>query len=120
MRLLASFEVPDTNCSCAKVAESIANCCIDGLCRHALPGVLRRDPVSRFINVLLIRAVQCGSDDEIPVDSMETGQCDSDLILVIHHSPNRVFQRLPRPLVVEGPGHPTLQIRPRFLLCGLD
>src|SRR5438105_2105503 len=88
--------------------------------RHALSGVFRRHPVSGLIDVWLIGNIQCGSDDEIPVDPVESGQCDSCLTLVIHRSSNRVFHRLPRPLVVEGPGHPMLQIGPRILLGRLN
>jgi hypothetical protein len=115
-----AVEVADADCLRAKVAERVPNSCVCRLRRHALSGVFRRHPVPCLIDVLLMGKIQCGSNDEIPVDPMESGQCDSCLILVIHHSPNRIFHRMPRPLVVEGPGHPTLQIGPRFLLGGLD
>jgi hypothetical protein len=117
---LVSVEVPDTDCLRAKVAERVPNSCVCRLRRHALSGVFRRHPVSCLIHFLLIGKIQCGSGNEIPVDPMESGQCDSCLILVIHRSPNRIFHRLPRQLVVESPTHPTLQIGPRFLLGGLD
>jgi hypothetical protein len=51
---------------------------------------------------------------------MESSQCDSWLTLVIHRSSNSVFYSLPRPLIVEGPGHPTLQIGPRIFLGALN
>ena len=117
---LVAVEIADADCLRAKVAERVPNSCVCRLRRHALSGVFRRHPVPCLIDVLLIGKIQCGSNDEIPVDPMESGQRDSCLILVIHHSPNRIFHRTPRPLVVEGPGHPTLQIGPRFLLGGLD
>src|SRR5215471_402999 len=117
---LVSVEVPDTDCLRAKVAERVSNSRVCGLGRHALSSVFRRHPISCLVDVLLIGKIQCGSDYEIPVDPMECGQCDSFLILVIHRSPNRIFHSLPRPLVLEGPSHPTLQIGPRFLLGGLD
>jgi hypothetical protein len=51
---------------------------------------------------------------------MESGQCDSCLILVVHHSSNGVFHRLTRPLIVDSPGHPTLQIGPRVFFGALN
>src|SRR5215475_4158307 len=92
---LVSVEVPDGDCLRAKVAESIANSCVCCLRSHALSRVCRRHPVSCLINVWLIGKIQGGSDDEIPVKPMESRQCDSSLILVIHRSSNRVFHRLP-------------------------
>src|SRR5271169_1764262 len=109
---LVSVEVPNTDCLRAKVAERVPNSCVCRLRRHALSGVFSCHPVSCLIHVLLVGKIQCGSDDEIPVDAMESGQCDSCLILVIHGSPDRIFHRLPWQLVVESPTHPTLQIGP--------
>src|SRR6266404_4089814 len=117
---LVSVEVADADCLRTKVAERVTNSCVCRLRRHALSGVFGRHPVSGLIDVWLTGNIQRGSDDEIPVDPVESGQCDSCLTLVIHRSSNRVFHRLPRPLVVEGPGHPTLQIGPRLLFGRLN
>src|SRR5690349_7735070 len=100
---LVSIEVPDADCLRAKVAKGIANSCVCRFCRHALPGVFRRYPVSGLVDAGLIGEIQCGSDDEITVNPMESSQGNSCLTLVIRHSLNRLFRRLPRPLVVEGP-----------------
>jgi hypothetical protein len=84
------------------------------------PAYLGANPVSSLVDVWLIGKIQCSSDDEIPVGPMESSQCNSCLTLVIHRSSNSVFHRLPRPLIVEGPGHPTLQIGPRVFLGALN
>ena len=76
--------------------------------------------VTGLIDVCLIGEIQYGSDDEIPVAPMESGQCDTCLTLEVHHPSNRVFQRLPRSLVVEHPSHPKLQIISGIFLGGLD
>src|SRR5580700_5193727 len=117
---LVSVEVPDADCFRAKMAERVTNSCVCRLRSHALSGILRRHPVSSLVDVWLIGKIQCSSDDEIAVGPMESSQCDSCLTLVIHRSSNRVFHRLPRPLIVEGPGHPTLQIGPRVFLGALN
>src|SRR5215471_11412724 len=83
---LVSVEVPDADCLRAKVAERVTNRCVCRLRRHALSSIFRRHPVSCLVDVLLIGKIQCGSNDEIPVDSMESGQCDSWLTLVVHRS----------------------------------
>src|SRR6478609_3953037 len=92
---LVSLEVPDADCLRAKVAEGVTNSCVCGLRSHTLSGVFRCHPISSFIDVWLIGNIQCGSNDEVPVEPMESGQCDSCLTLVIHRSSNRVFHRLP-------------------------
>src|SRR5580658_10260259 len=120
MSSLVPVEVPDADCLGAKVAERVTNSCVCRLGSHPLSGVFRRHPVSSLIDISLIGKIQGCSDDEIPVDPMESGQCDSSLTLVIHRSSNRIFHRLPRPFVVEGPGHPTWQSGPRIVLGGLD
>src|SRR3974390_1984631 len=74
---LVSIEVPDTDCLCAKVTERVPNSCVCRLCRHALSGVFGCNPVSCLIDALLIGNIQCGSDDEIAVDAMESCQLDS-------------------------------------------
>src|ERR1700679_1378488 len=117
---LVAVEEYDADCPRTKVPERVPDSCVCGLCRHAPSGVLRRCPVSCLIDILLVGEVQCGSNNKIPVDPMESGQSDSCLILVVHHAANRIFHRFPRPLVVEGPSHPKLQIAPRFFLSGLD
>jgi hypothetical protein len=83
-------------------------------------GVFPRHPITGLIDVCLIGEIQGGSDDEIPVDPVESGQCDTCLTLKVHRPSNGVFQRLPRSLVVEGPSHPKLQIIPGIFLGGLD
>ncbi len=102
------------------MAERVTNSCVCRLRSHALSGVLRRHPVSGLVDVWLIGKIQCSSDDEIPVGPMESSQCDSCSTLVIHRSSNSVLHRLPRPLIVEGPGHPALQIWPRVFLGALN
>src|SRR5580700_2693648 len=72
---LVSVEVADADCLRAKVAERVSNSCVCRLRRHALSGVFRRHPVPCLIDVLLMGKIQCGSNDEIPVDPMESGQC---------------------------------------------
>ena len=92
---LVSVEVPDADCLRAKMAERVTNSCVCSLRSHALPCVPRRHPVSSLVDVWHIGKIQCGSDDEIPVEPMESSQCDSCLTLVIHRSSNGVLQRLP-------------------------
>src|ERR1700722_413110 len=116
---LVSVEESDTDCLRTKVPERVPDSCVCRLCRHAPSGVLRRCPVSCLIDILLVGKVQRGSNNKIPVDPMESRQSDSCLILVVHHAANRIFHRLPRPLVVEGPSHPKLQSAPRFCLGGV-
>src|SRR6266478_2589112 len=83
---LVSVEVADADCLRTKVAERVTNSCVCRLRRHALSGVFGRHPVSGLIDVWLTGNIQRGSDDEIPVDPVESGQCDSCLTLVIHRS----------------------------------
>src|ERR1700733_15273770 len=81
---LVSVEVTDADCLRAKVAEPVTNSCLSCLCSHPLSGVLRCLPVTSLVDVWLIGEIQSGSDDEISVEPVETGQCDSWLTLIIH------------------------------------
>src|SRR5271170_5823270 len=71
---LVAVEESDSDCPCTKVPERVPDSCVCRLCRHAPPGVLRRCPVSCLIDILLVGEVQCGSNNKILVDPMESGQ----------------------------------------------
>src|SRR5580692_10662596 len=92
-------EVPDADRFRAKVTERVANSGVCRLRRQALSGVFPRPPITGLIDICLSGEIQCGSDDEIPVDPVESGQCDTRLTVEVHGPSNGVFQRLPRPLV---------------------
>src|SRR6266487_6895963 len=74
---VVSVEVADADRLRAKAAERVTNSSVCRLRRHALPGIFPRHPITGLIDVCLIREVQCGSDDEITVGPVESGQCDS-------------------------------------------
>ena len=106
---VVAVEVPDADRLGAKAAERVTNCGVGSLRGHALSGIFPRHPITGLIDVRLISRIQRGSDDEISVNPMESGQCDTCLTLEFHRPSNGVFQRLPRPLVLERPSHPKLQ-----------
>jgi len=90
----------------------------------AKPSTLVHSILSR-ISMACSSSVSCSritgeATNGAPSNDTVRWEAISVVILVIHHLPNRIFHRMPRLLVVEGPGHPTLQIGPRFLLGGLD
>jgi hypothetical protein len=68
---LVPVEVADADCLRAK-AERVTNSCVCRVRRHPLSRVFRRHPVSGLIDVWLIGNIQCGSDDDIPVDPVES------------------------------------------------
>src|SRR5271169_6992415 len=117
---VVTVEVPDADRPRAQAAERVTNSGVCRLRRHALSGVFPRHPITGLIGVCLVGEIQCGSDDEIPVDPMESGQRDTCVTLEVHRPSNGVFQRLPRSLIVECPSHPKLQIIPGIFLGGLD
>ncbi len=117
---VVAVELPNADRLRAKAPERVTDSGVCSLRRHSLSGVFPRHPITGLIDVCLNREIQCGSHDEIPVDPMESGQRNTCLTLEVHRPSNGVFQRLPRPLAVEGPSHPKLQIVPGIFLGGLN
>jgi hypothetical protein len=74
---VVTVEVPHADRLRAKVAERVTNSGVCRLRRHALAGVFSRSPITGLIDVCLVGEIQCGSDDEISVDPMESGQSDT-------------------------------------------
>jgi hypothetical protein len=80
----------------------------------AKPSTLVHSILSR-ISMACSSSVSCSritgeATNGAPSNDTVRWEAISVVILVIHHLPNRIFHRMPRLLVVEGPGHPTLQI----------
>src|ERR1700730_10164997 len=109
---VGTVAVPDADRLRAQAAERVTNRGVCRLRRHALSGIFPRYPKTSLIDVCLVGEIQCGSDDEIPVDPVESGQRDTCLTLEVHHPSNGLFQCLPRSLLVERPSPPKLQIIP--------
>jgi Ca-activated chloride channel family protein len=105
-----TVEVPYADRLRAKAAERVTSSGVCRLRRHAMSGVFSRHPITGLIDVCLIGEIQRGSDDEISVDPMESGQRDTRLTLEVHRPSNGVLKGMPHSLVVERPSHPKLQI----------
>src|SRR5439155_11030643 len=69
---VVAVEVPDADRLRAKAAERVPNGGICRLRRHALSGVFPRHPITGLVDVCLIGEIQCGSDDKIAVEPMES------------------------------------------------